>query len=437
MKRIKAVALSPYRRDERPSSRRRFIGKMALAGTALGMPLSGFPNITGKARPHLRVLGTHVTLQEAIRRRAEADLGIRISFQPGGSAEVLHQATTRPESFDIYEQWSNSLKVLWNAQTIQPLRVDRITYWNEINDLPKNGRIAPGTRPGRGDAPHKLLYVQEDGGLGSLETERTSFLPYVHNTDSFGYDTRFIPPETPYEGESWGWLLDEKWRGRVALVNAPTIGLFDAALAVQAKGLMRFEDIGNMTRSEIDQLFDILVDYRRNGHFRGFWTSVPHSVELMDRGEVVIQSMFSPGVSTLNGMGIPCRFAAPKEGYRAWYGVMCLSSAARGEAEEAAYAFMNWWLSGWPGAFIARQGYYISNPSRSRGRMEKAEWDFWYAGKPAAKELMGTDGKVCVRPGEVRNGGSYTNRFSKVAVWNTVMDLYEYTLLRWKEFLLA
>ena len=98
---------------------------------------------------------------------------------------------------------------------------------------------------------------------------------------------------------------------------------------------------------------------------------------------------------------------------------------------------MNWWLSGWPGAFIARQGYYISNPERSRPHLSEAEWDYWYAGRPAATDLRGTDGNVSVREGEVRTGGSYERRFENIAVWNTVMDEYEYTLLRWRDFLLA
>ena len=85
----------------------------------------------------------------------------------------------------------------------------------------------------------------------------------------------------PYETESWAWLLDEKNRGKVALVNAPTIGIFDAALAAQAKGLMKFNDFGNMTIAEIDQLFAILFEKKRQGHFSGFWTSVPQSVDFM------------------------------------------------------------------------------------------------------------------------------------------------------------
>ena len=388
--------------------------------------------------PHvLRVMGTHVTLQEPIRQRAEKELGIKIIFEPGGSAEVLQKAAAFPESFDIYEQWSNSINILWNAQSIQPIEIEHLTYWNEINSLTKKGKLSQNARMGAGDAPHKILFIQPDGTLGTRASNIISFMPYVHNTDSFGYDTRFIERGVPYETESWGWLFDEQWKGKVALVNAPTIGLFDAALAAEAKGLMTFKDIGNMTREEVDTLFNILIELKQQGHFSGFWNSVPESVDFFSTGRTVIASMFSPGISALNGKNIPVVYAAPKEGYRAWHGVMCLSSMAEGYAKEAAYKFMNWWLSGWAGAFIARQGYYISNPERSRDLLSVDEWNYWYEGKETKIDLQGTDGKISVRAGSRRNGGSYLNRFNNVAVWNTVMDTYEYSLPRWHEFILS
>ena len=75
---------------------------------------------------------------------------------------------------------------------------------------------------------------------------------------------------------------------------------------------------------------------------------------------------------------MPVTFAAPKEGYRGWHGVMCLSSVTQGSVKDIAYEYMNWWLSGWAGAFIARQGYYISNPERSAQYLSKGEWEYWY-----------------------------------------------------------
>lgn len=417
-------------------NRRRFIKKSFLSLLGTGIAIKS-PFVYAQKRQVLKVIGTHVTLQEPLRQRAQEELGIDLIFEPAGSAEVLQKAANDPSSFDLYEQWSNSINILWRAKAIQPIEVDRLKYWSEINNLTKTGQLKEGAKIGAGDAPHKIIFIQDDMSLSENPTDKISFLPYVHNTDSFGYDSRVIEKGIPYETESWGWLLDDAYKGKVGLVNAPTIGIFDIALAAQAKDLMTFKDIGNMTRAEIDQLFNIMISLKQDGHFSGLWNSVPESVEFFESGRTSISSMFSPGIAALNGNNIPVIYAAPKEGYRAWHGVMCLSSKVDDYKKDAAYKYMNWWLSGWPGAFIARQGYYISNPQRSKSYLTEDEWNYWYDGKPTNIPLKNTFGKTSVKPGDLRNGGSYINRFSNVAVWNTVMDTYEYTLPRWHEFILS
>ncbi len=421
---------------DRSCSRRRFL-KNAINAVGAGVIAAQAPYIFAKTKVTLRVMGTHVTLQEEIRKKAMADLGITLIFEPRGEAELVQKAATRPEAFDVYEQWTDSIKTLWQAEAIQPLDTERLTYWKEINEISKKGRISEKAPVGLGDAPYKILNVQENGKLGEKFTGKISFLPYVHNVDSYAYNTKHIPIGEPYKTESWGWLLDDKYRGKVAIVNAPTIGIFDLALAAQARGLMTFADMGNMTTKEIDTLFDILIQYKKQNHFAGFWNSVPQSVDFMTSGRMQIGSMFSPGVSSANGLGTPVRYAAPKEGYRAWHGVMCMSRHCQGYVRDAAYDYMNWWLSGWAGAFIARQGYYISNPERSRPLLTDNEWNYWYGGKPTPIPLKGTDGRVSIPAGDIRTGGSYQNRFSHVAIWNTVMDNYEYSLQRWYDLLLA
>lgn len=416
--------------------RRQFL-QTAAAGAAMlsGNAVLGAPAVHVRKPISLRVLGTDVTMREDIRRRAERDLGFRIQFEALGSAGVLQKASTRPESFDVYEQWSNSIKVLWQADAIQAIDKSRISRWEEINPLSKTGRLTRGMKIGAGDAPHRLLHVQDDGALGSDSTDHLSFVPYVHNVDSFGYNTAKIPEGTAYESESWGWLLDPKWSGQVGLVNEPTIGIFDAALAAQAHGLVEIADLGEMTRSEIDELFEVLLRFKREGHFAGIWNSVPQSIDFMRSGRVSIESMFSPAVSSLNGMGVPVTYAAPREGYRGWHGVLCMSSRCEGAVQDAAYDYMNWWLEGWAGAHMARQGYYVSIPERTREHLTEDEWRYWYLGEPASKDLPGADGACAVRAGETRRGGSYEQRLSNVAVWNTVMDSYEYSLVRWYELL--
>jgi putative spermidine/putrescine transport system substrate-binding protein len=343
-RRSKGISLSKEHQGARVT-RRQFI-KTAGSVASGALIMSRAPSVHTAEKPVLRVLGTHVTLREAIRKKAEEDLGFAIRFEPGGSARVQQRASAHPHTFDIYEQWSNSMNILWQAEAIQPIDIKKIRHWDEINDLTKTGRLTPEAKLGLGDAPYKLLYTQPGGTLGSQQSEQISFLPYVHNVDAFGYDTRIIPKGKAYETESWGWLLDERWHGKVAVVNEPTIGIFDMALAVEALGLMKFADMGNMSEAEVDKLFDILIPLKRKGHFSGFWNSVPESADMLARGRAVVASMFSPAVADLNERGIPAVYAAPKEGYRAWHGVMCLSSQTNGRARDMAYEFMNWWLSG-------------------------------------------------------------------------------------------
>lgn len=427
------MASKSKKQNQDKITRRKFL-KTAVASTATGLY---FPYVIAKPKEKLKILGTHVTLQEDLRKLAMKDLGIELEFEAKGSAAVLQKASSNPKSFDLYEQWSDSINILWSSKSIQSIETERLNYWKEINPLTKTGRLVPSAKMGAGDSPNKILYVQKDGSLDSKPSSQLSFMPYVHNVDSFGYNSKRVDKNSMGTEESWAWLFDEKFKGKVGLVNAPTIGIFDAALAAQASGKMKFKNLGNMSIEEIDKLFEILLDLKRKKHFAGFWSSVPQSVDFMVSERVWLQSMFSPGVSSSRGKGIPVTYASPKEGYRAWHGVMCMSSNVKGHTKDTAYKYMNWWLSGKPGAFIARQGYYISNPERSRDLMSKEEWDYWYEGKQATKDLKGTDGKVSVKAGSIRDGGSYVERFSNIAVWNTVMPNYDYSLEKWYEFLNA
>ena len=65
---------------------------------------------------------------------------------------------------------------------------------------------------------------------------------------------------------------------------------------------------------------------------------------------------------------IPCTYAPVnmkdgKEGYRGWCNGMGLMKHLSGKKLEAAYEYMNWYMSGWQGAFVSRYGYYSPVPS--------------------------------------------------------------------------
>ncbi|PHX41923.1 signal peptide prediction, partial [Pseudomonas sp. NZIPFR-PS5] len=304
----------------------------------------------------LRVLGTSVTLLESLRVRAQEDLGIKLVYQVHDVQTAQRIAVMQPDSYDLYDQWFHNVDFVWPARAIQPIDTRRVALWHEINDLPKRGRLSASDRLGSGSVPSERLFVQHDGSLGSSVSERISMLPLTHNADSFAYRPERLPPGFSSADESWGWLVDPAWCGRVALQSDAAIGALDAALAVQGAGLAQFSDIGNLSIEEIDVLADILVRKQGQGMFGAFWSDDEEAAELMLHPTIDIQSLWSPTLVRLHRAGVKYRVAVPREGYRGWFGGLSLSRHAKGAVLDAAYAYLNWWLSGWPGAVMARQG---------------------------------------------------------------------------------
>lgn len=395
------------------------------------------PHVQTAGKPVVRVLGTKVTLIEEIRRRAASDLGIELDFTVLDGITAQQRAATQPSSFDVYDQWFHNIDIVWSSGAIQPIRISRLHKWEQINDQITSTLMRNGQPIGRGDTPLKHLYVQPDKRLGPHPTDYISAMPGVHNVDAFGYVKGAIGPDRAGEPESWGWLLDSRCRGRVALVDDPAIGAADAALAAQALGLMSFGDLGNLTIPEIDTLVRLLIRKKKAGHFRTFWSSIDQAVEMMASGEVAIASMWTPSLTALWARGMNVEYAAPKEGYRGWHGCLAISVNLRGRVLDAAYEYLNWWLSGWPGAVMARQGYYIAANEAVTRFLSPEEWDYWYLGKPAATDLCGPDGAVVVHRGALRNGGSYRERIARIVVWNSTIDEHNYLVRRWAQFIAA
>jgi putative spermidine/putrescine transport system substrate-binding protein len=384
--------------------------------------------------PRLRVLGTHEILIEPIRRQAESDLGIIVEDQVADSMDAVRRAVTAPDAFDVYHQW-HTVDLVWSSRSIQPIDLSRIVGWSEIALLAKHGPRSDGRSSGAG--PRGKLFLQKDDTLHSDPSNRASMVPTLHGVDAPGFIRSVRNGIVGQEPESWSWLLDDRWHGKVALASDPSVGIIEAALALESSGHLKFGDIGNLEEEEIDSIVSILIRKKKIGHFRGFWSYGEEAERLMSRGGVCLQSIWSPSVFRLRQIGVDVVCSAPVEGYRGWYAGLCLSSRVSGTVLEAAYAYLNWWLSGKPGAVLSRQGYYATTPQRARSYLAEKEWNFWYAGEAAATDLVDPFGGICVRAGDIRDGGSYERRMSHVRVWNSFMDEQNYLVRRWREFLNA
>lgn len=381
------------------------------------------PAVHRPARP-LRVLGTSVTQMGPIKAAAEADLGLAIDFITLDGAAAQRRGALQPESFDVYDQWFHDLDLVWPTGSLQPIDIARLPAWEAINPLPKTGRLSPTSPRALGGDPSQRLYVQMDGGLSDVASDRISMVPTVHNADGFAVVGGIA-------ATSWSALLDPAFAGRVALQSDPAIGALDMLLAMQARGEMRPGNLGDLSLAEIDALIARLEAAIAAGQFGCVWTDEDEVVAAMARGEPMLGSLWWSGAIRLRAMGVPVRMVTPDEGCRGWFGGVALSSRLDGRARDAAYAYLNWWLGGAPGAIVARNGAYVANLDAVRTALSTEEWDFWYGGAPARRAICDAEGNTVYAAGESREGGSYTQRMARVVVWDTVMTEHNYLMRKW------
>ncbi|WP_185983798.1 ABC transporter substrate-binding protein [Aureimonas mangrovi] len=409
-------------------------GSAALAGAGLVTKVTGFPAIA-QERVTLRYLSTAVNQAPDIAAKAAEDLGINIQYITVTTDDVARRVVTQPGSFDLVDTEYFALPNLMPSGNLMGFDASRIDRAGSIASVIRDGTVNGQAVGLDGTAPSEVLYLPEESAT-SFATEETGFLtliPTTYNADTLGIRPDLIEGEV----DSWAALLDPQYAGRAAILNIPSIGIMDAAMALEARGDMTYGDKGNMTREEIDATIEALIEAKRAGQFRAFWTDFNESVNLMASGEVVIQSMWSPAVTAVRTQGIQCRYQPLKEGYRAWASGFGLPTSIGEREKDAAYEFANWFLSGWAGAYLSRQGYYPAVLETTREALEPYEWAYWYEGAAAEQDIMAPDGRLLESAGATRDGGSYEERMGRVACWNAVMDENVYMIRRWNEFIAA
>ncbi|MBP1806294.1 ABC transporter substrate-binding protein [Rubellimicrobium aerolatum] len=407
-------------------------GAAAFAASALPAPMIWAQEIKDVT---LRQFGTGVSNLNEVAQKVKEDLGFTLEMTALDSDAVTQRAATQPDSFDIadIEYWI--AKKVWPTGNLQAMDTSKIANYGKIVGIFRDGKLTPESTIAQGTAPHTVGFTSGPGGtdFAAEETGWMTLIPTIYNADTLGIRPDLIGRPI----ESWTELLNPEFAGKASLLDISSIGIMDAAMVCEAMGEIQYGDKGNMTRDEIDRTMAIMTEAKRAGQFRSFWKTFDESVNLMASGEVVIQSMWSPAITAVKSRGIPCVYQPLKEGYRSWGGGIGLSSSLSGLPLDAAYEYINWYLSGWVGGFLMRQGYYSAVPETSKAFMSPNEWGYWFEGKPAAEPISSPFGDVLAQPGEVRDGGSFHERMGHVACWNSVMDENQYMVRKWNEFIAA
>jgi putative spermidine/putrescine transport system substrate-binding protein len=414
-------------------------GMAAAAGVAAGSGIiTGFPMVWAQKLKDIKLLqlGMAYSTIAEVGNQASKDLGFKVEMQTADAANLLTRVMTQPKTLDIADLSYVFMPRVIPRGTLQGIDVSKIKEWDNMVPIFTQGKTSDGSASSmQGSAPYKLMYFAQrnDRKPHNAPTKWATIVPTIYNADTLGIRPDLIKrPIT-----KWADLFDPAFRGKAALIDFPGVGVMDAAMAIESMGEHKYADKGDMTKDEIDLTVSHLMELKKQGHWRAFWSNFDESVNLMASGEVIIQSMWSPAVTAVRSKGIQCKYQPLKEGYRAWGNGIGIMGHLSGLKLEAAHEYLNWVLSGWYGAFIARQGYYSAVPSTAKKKLTADEYSYWYEGKPAQSDILDPYGKVQEEAGHVRDGGSYWDRMGKVACWNAVMKEDRHLTKKWNEFVAA
>ncbi len=407
------------------------VGAAAGSGTLTGFPTIWAQNIKDVV---LRHAGPPVTAIPAIAEQATKDLGFTVTMQATEQGDLLNRFLSQSTSMDCADVSITYLKYLVGRNVLQAIPLSKVKHWDKTIPLFTKSEYPDGRKaPQQGTAPYTVLYATGPDGQKFHEgpSDWLTGVPTVTNADTLGIRPDLVGRKIA----SWADLLAPEFKGKAALQDQPSVGVIDVALALEARGDIKYGNKGNMTKAEIDKTISTMMDIKRSGHFRSFWTSFDQSVNLMASGEVVIQSMWSPAVASVRSRGVACTYQPLKEGFRGWGYTLGVMKHVDGLKLDCFNEYMTWYTSGFEGAFIARQGYYAAQPENARKFMTEAEWDYWYGGKPAATDILNPYGKLMEKAGNTRDGGAFWDRLGNIAVWNSVMDEDRYLTRKWAEFI--
>ena len=169
-----------------------------------------------------------------------------------------------------------------DADLIQPIDTARLPFWGGV--MPKLKDL-PGTR-----------------FLG-----RQWFVPVDWGQTSFTYRTDLVA--LPEEGETWGLLWDERYRGRIAVSDH----LQDAWWCAAIHAGLDLERIGD---ADLPTVRSLLVEQRP---LLRAYASDPAVLEQgLASGEIVAAMTWNESAVRLRAQGLPVKFANPAEGALTW-----------------------------------------------------------------------------------------------------------------------
>ncbi len=382
-------------------SRRNLLTRTAVAAAALSAPAILTRDIrSARAADNvIRIMGvTTVALPDW--SKFEAATGLKIEFTPidDNIGVFLHEveANDAGERYDLFAAFSGPWQTLAKKGFLSKIDALKLSNWGGVSESVK-------TSP---------LIMGGEGALWSM--------PLVMNADSFAYFPEQLKlPKAP-EPVSWKLLFDdERTKGMVALDDS-FFTLQHAGAYLKWNKLAEIADPGNLTSSEAETVANFLIERKKAGQFRTFWTTFDEQVALLVNREVVAESAWEPAAKDARSQGADVEYAWTVEGYDKWMinAFIPKQVETRGNVEQV-YKALDWFLNGTYAAEIAiLRGYLTPRPDLG---LEHAKGEGWDEAKIAL--ISETVAKM-------------EKKFSHQLFWNsgwpTAVEAYEREMARFK-----
>jgi len=304
-------------------SRREF--KRTLA--SLGLAVSAFPLVTRRAsaatEDHPLIFTWEGYEDEGLHQPYLAKYDESPNFTFFGDEEAAFAKIRAGFKPDVSMPCSYKIPIWRDAGILLPIDTGALSAWPDIVPSLKNipGIVVNGERH----------WVCMDWGQTSI----------IYRTDLIDI-----------EEESWGLLWDERYAGRLGMLNSLIDGVMVAAIYAGA------DDPFNMGPQEVERTKELLRKQR--SLLRNYYDSTTDVQQALAAGELVAAVAWNDSFLQLKNEGVPVAWANPKEGRMTWTcGISVMSWAAK---LERCYEFVDAMLSPESGAYEIREfGYGHAN----------------------------------------------------------------------------
>jgi spermidine/putrescine transport system substrate-binding protein len=231
---------------------------------------------------------------------------------------------------DIVTPTENYVPFFVKDGLLDPIDVSKLSHWNDVLKPMRDQNVAAG--------PNGERY----------------FVPWVWGTNGVVFRKDFAPEYA--ENPTWKILWDPKFKGKIALRDAPNAVIIPAALIAGAK------DPYDLTDDELKMVGEMLRKQRELVRF--YWTTEAEVQQALSSGEISAAYGWNSTYAALKQTGAPVEYMVPKEGMPIWidgYGIVKGGTAD----EQTKYDYLDAVLSPETGAFNIQKLYYGASNEKS------------------------------------------------------------------------